>query len=116
MAVYVDDAIWHWAGRRWCHLMADDEAELHGFAARLGLKRPSYQGPPKTAAPHYDLTAFERDRAVRLGAVACSRQEIVAVSRRVRVRNGKSPARAAIPGPPVASSSEKISERRSNLA
>jgi hypothetical protein len=114
MAVYVDDAIWHWAGRRWCHLMADDEAELHGFAANLGLKRSSYQGPPKTAAPHYDITAFERDRALRLGAVACNRQEIVAVSRRVRVRNGKSPAPAAMPVPQVASSSE-ILERRSNL-
>lgn len=42
MAVYVDAPIWHFAGRRWCHLMADDTAELHGFAARLGLKLSSY--------------------------------------------------------------------------
>jgi hypothetical protein len=49
MAVYVDAAIWHFAGRRWCHLMADDEAELHRFARRLGLHRQSYQGPPKTS-------------------------------------------------------------------
>ena len=84
MAVYVDDAIWTWAGRRWCHLMADDEAELHRFAARLGLHRLSYQGPPKTSAPHYDITGFERDRAVRMGAVAVGREEIVAVFRRVR--------------------------------
>ena len=34
MAVYVDDAIWHWKGRKWCHLLADDEAELHRFAHR----------------------------------------------------------------------------------
>ena len=84
MAVYVDDAIWKWAGRRWCHLMADDEAELHRFAARLGLHRHSYQGPPKTSAPHYDITGFERDRAVRLGARAVGRAEILAVFRRVR--------------------------------
>ena len=89
MAVYVDDAIWHWAGRRWCHLMADDMAELHRFAAQLGLHRSSYQGPPKTTAPHYDITAFERDRALRLGAVACSREEIVTVFRRVKVPAGK---------------------------
>lgn len=113
MAVYVDDAIWHWQGRRWCHLMADDEAELHGFAARLGLKRPSYQGPPKTAAPHYDITAFERDRALRLGAVACSRQEIVAVSRRVRVRNGKS--LDSVSFHPAINQPAKILEQRSNL-
>lgn len=87
MAVYVDAAIWHWVGRRWCHLLADDTDQLHRFAAQLGLKRSSYQGPPKTSAPHYDITGFERDRAVRLGAVECSREEIVAVFRRVRSRN-----------------------------
>lgn len=89
MTVYVDEPIWHYAGRRWCHLMADDEAELHRFAARLGLHRQSYQGPPKTAAPHYDITGIERDRALRLGAVASSRQEIVAVLRRVRLRRDR---------------------------
>jgi hypothetical protein len=84
MAVYVDDALWSWHGLRWCHLLADDIDELHRFAAQLGLHRSSYQGPPKTGKPHYDLTAFERDRALRLGAVLCSRDEIVAVLRRVR--------------------------------
>lgn len=91
MAVYVDAAIWPHAGRRWCHLLADDDAELHRFAAMLGIKRSSYQGPPKTSAPHYDITGLERDRAVRLGAVECSREEIVAVFRRIRVKGGKLP-------------------------
>lgn len=90
MAVYVDDAIWRWVGKRWCHLLADDVDELHRFAARLGVHRLVYQGPPKTSAPHYDLTAFERQRALSLGAVACSREEIVAVFRRVRFPDGKS--------------------------
>ncbi|TWG59503.1 DUF4031 domain-containing protein [Aminobacter sp. J44] len=84
MAVYVDDAIWNFAGRKWCHLMADSEEELHRFAARLGVHRSSYQGPPKTAAPHYDITGFERDRAIRMGALAVSRAEILAVYRGVR--------------------------------
>ncbi len=84
MAVYVDDAIWRWAGRRWCHMMADDIDELHRFAARLGIHPTSYQGPPKTSAPHYDITGLERDRALRHGAIACGREEIVAVFRRVR--------------------------------
>lgn len=87
MAVYVDAAIWKWVGHRWCHLLADDEWELHRFASQLGLKRSSYQGPPRTSAPHYDITGFERDRAVRLGAVQCSREEIVEVFRRVKVRD-----------------------------
>ena len=86
MAVYVDDAIWHWHGRRWCHLMADDTDELHRFARELGLHRTSYQGPPKTSAPHYDITSFERARAIKHGAIACDRAAIVAVFRQVRVK------------------------------
>ena len=85
MTVYVDDAIWKWQGLTWCHLLADDIDELHRFAARLGVFRTSYQGPPKTSAPHYDLTGFERARAIALGARPCSRDEIVAVFRLVRV-------------------------------
>jgi hypothetical protein len=77
MAVYVDDAIWAWQGRKWCHLLADDIDELHRFAARLGLHRLSYQGPPKTASPHYDLTAFERSRAISYGATPCDRTAVV---------------------------------------
>lgn len=84
MTVYIDDAIWSWHGLTWCHLLADDTDELHRFAANLGVKRTSYQGPPKTSAPHYDLTAWERRRALALGAVTCSREDIVVVLRRVR--------------------------------
>lgn len=91
MPVYVDAAIWKWQGRRWCHLLADDVDELHRFAFALGVKRTSYQGPPKTATPHYDITAFERDRALRLGAIAASREEIVAVRRLIRDRETSRP-------------------------
>ena len=86
MAVYVDDAIWDWHGRKWCHLLADSEDELHRFARAVGLHRTSYQGPPKTSAPHYDLTSYERRLAIRRGAVVCDRTVIVAIFRRVRVR------------------------------
>lgn len=89
MAVYVDDPIWPCYGLRWCHLLADDIDELHRFAAELGVKRTSYQGPPKTDAPHYDLTGYERRMALSRGAIACSRQEIVAVLRRVRPRRAQ---------------------------
>jgi uncharacterized protein DUF4031 len=84
MAVYVDDAIWRWRGLKWCHLLADDADELHRFAALLGIKRTSFQGPPKAATPHYDLTGYERARAVMLGAIVCNREEIVSVRRRLR--------------------------------
>ena len=104
MAVYVDRPLWRFADRRWCHLLADTPEELHGFAAKLGITRQSYQGPPKTSAPHYDITGLERSRALALGAVACGREEIVAVFRRVRVKNGKrrdqAGEQAARPAPP----------------
>jgi hypothetical protein len=88
MTVYVDDAIWVWQGLKWCHLLADDIDELHRFAARLGIHRSSYQGPPKTRAAHYDLTSFERARAIALGAVSCGREDIVAVLRLLRTTSG----------------------------
>ena len=84
MAVYVDEAIWVWEGMRWAHLVADDEQELHRFAAALGIPRLVYQGPPKTAHPHYDITALERRQAIAQGAIVCSREEIVLVLRRLK--------------------------------
>lgn len=93
MAVYVDDAIWHWHGRMWCHLLADSTDELHRFAALLGIHRSSYQGPPRTSKPHYDLTAWEQRLAIARGASPCGREEIIAVLR--RVREAKRPAALA---------------------
>jgi hypothetical protein len=85
MSVYVDDAIWDWHGRKWCHLLADSTDELHRFAHSIGVFRTSYQGPPKTPAPHYDLTSYERGVAIRRGAIVCDRAAIVAIYRRVRI-------------------------------
>jgi hypothetical protein len=84
MTVYVDDAIWDWHGRKWCHLIADDIDELHRFVCEIGLHRISYQGPPRTEKPHYDITGFERSRAIARGAVACDRTVIVTVLRHLR--------------------------------
>jgi len=86
MAIYVDEAIWAWQGRKWCHLIADDIDELHRFAAGLGLHRLSYQGPPKTASPHYDLTSFERRRAIAYGAQTCDRTAVVMIVRKLRAQ------------------------------
>src|SRR5262249_16934392 len=83
-AVYVDEAIWEWRGLKWAHLLADDTDDLHRFAAALGIHRTSYQGPPRTSVPHYDLTSYERRQAIAHGAIACGRDEIVAVVRRTR--------------------------------
>jgi hypothetical protein len=84
MSVYVDEANWTWRGLKWAHLLADDLDELHRFAHRLGIHRLSFQAPPKSSSPHYDITAFERRLALAYGAIPCSRAEIVAVLRRNR--------------------------------
>ncbi|WP_137043491.1 DUF4031 domain-containing protein [Pseudolabrys sp. FHR47] len=86
MSVYVDDPIWSRWGRKWCHLLADDIDELHRFARELGLHRSSYQGPPKTTKPHYDLTAVERERALRYGAIRTDRTGIIIVLRQLQAQ------------------------------
>ena len=69
MAVYVDEAIWEWRGRRWCHLTADSENELHEFAAQLGLVRQWFQTKPdRPWADHYDLPEEIRIQAIACGA------------------------------------------------
>jgi hypothetical protein len=73
MAVYVDNAIFPWRGRRWAHLMADELDELHAFAARLGI--PRYKFQDKRSGAHYDIDEAMRTTALRLGAVAVSRTE-----------------------------------------
>jgi hypothetical protein len=74
MTIYVDDmrlkATVGSLTARWSHLMAgpgDDVAELHAFAARIGLRRSWFQGPPKHH-PHYDVTDTKRQQAIREGA------------------------------------------------
>lgn len=56
-------------------------------AAQLAIKRSSYQGPPKTSAPHYDITDVLS--ATGLKAPSNAAEEIVAIFRWVKVPNGK---------------------------
>jgi Protein of unknown function (DUF4031) len=71
MAVYVDNAVFQWRGRRWAHLLADDLDELHAFAARLGMPRRAFQD--KRSGAHYDIDSAMREVALRLGAEPVSR-------------------------------------------
>jgi hypothetical protein len=73
MAVYVDNAVFPWRGRRWAHLMADELGELHAFAARLGIPRRAFQD--KRSGAHYDIDEAMRTRALALGAIAVSRTD-----------------------------------------
>lgn len=84
MAVYVDDAIWPWRGRRWAHLMADTLTELHAFAAHLGIPRHAFQD--KHSGAHYDVDAAMRERAIALGAIPISRHADRELVKRVIAR------------------------------
>jgi hypothetical protein len=58
---------------RWSHLFVapgDDLAELHAFAAGIGLRRGWFQD--KHPLPHYDVTDSKRQQAITAGAVAIS--------------------------------------------
>ena len=62
----------------WCHMVSDtSEAELHAFAARVGLNRVWAQLKPHASAAHYDLTPQRRAIALQLGAVAVTARELV---------------------------------------
>ena len=72
MALLVDNAVWPWRGRLWCHLVSDASVdELHVFARRLGIPDRAFQGD------HYDLTDELRDCAIAEGAVAVTSRELV---------------------------------------
>lgn len=85
MTVYVDEVRdWTLIARarglrhtHWCHLTADTEAELHAFAARLGLRRSWFQKKSdRDYRWHYDVTPNKRALAVRLGAQEVDRRFI----------------------------------------
>jgi hypothetical protein len=77
VAVYVDEPIWEWRGRSWCHLIADDSEELHRFAAGLGLRRHWFQRRPgRPWLDHYDLPEGVRALALAREAVALSTVEM----------------------------------------
>lgn len=90
MSVYIDHAFAFGDWGRWTgggHLQADTPAELHAFAARMGLRREWFQSKPgRPENDHYDLTEAGRDRALRLGAIAEDRR--AGTRRRRAVRAG----------------------------
>ncbi len=72
MTVLVDEPIWPFRDRLWCHLVSDTSYdELHVLASQLGIPRRAFQGD------HYDLPADLRDAAIALGALPVSGRELI---------------------------------------
>jgi len=64
--------------KRWSHMVSTvGEADLHEFAARLGLKREWAQLRPKASAAHYDIIPTKRALALRLGAREVTSRDLV---------------------------------------
>ncbi len=72
MTVLVDEPIWPFRDRLWCHLVSDTSyEELHDLAQRLGIPRRGFQGD------HYDVPAELRDQAIALGATPVTGRELI---------------------------------------
>ena len=83
--MYVDVAIWERHDRRWCHLLADDDAELHAFAAALGIERRRFQTRPERPwIDHYDIDEPRRSAAIERGSIELERHEVVRLIARRR--------------------------------
>lgn len=72
MTLYIDPAVWPGHGRLWSHLASDTSyAELHAFAAGIGLPRRAFDGD------HYDVVADRYDDALAAGARLTTSRELV---------------------------------------
>ncbi|GAB1642570.1 DUF4031 domain-containing protein [Krasilnikovia sp. MM14-A1259] len=104
MTVYVDNfrtpaTVGRLHGR-WSHLTADTPAELHDFAAKIGLRRAWFQSRCKHGACpaiddvcvhfHYDVVDSKRTEAIAAGAQAIDIREMGALvsARRQQFRDG----------------------------
>ena len=82
--ILVDRPTWAAHGRLWSHLASDTSyAELHAFAARLGLPPRSFDGD------HYDLVEDRYAAALAAGAVPVTSRAIVVALRGGGLRRRK---------------------------
>ena len=78
MTVYVDDMKAAFSRMVMCHMIADDDEELHLMADRLGISRDHHQAPPRHHS-HYDIAQSKRALAVKLGAVEVNQKALASM-------------------------------------
>lgn len=79
MTVYVDNFRAGYGRMIMCHMIADNEVELHAMADTLGVARRHHQGD------HYDICLAKRALAISAGAVEITAKECAALRRRGNV-------------------------------
>ena len=96
MAILIDTPRWRHRGDVWCHLVSDEShAELHAFAARLGVPRRAFQ------RDHYDLPSRLHAAALEAGAVLVPSTELVRRLRAAGLRRGRRDRLRLLPGRPL---------------
>ena len=75
MTVYVDDMRAKFGRMIMCHMIADDELELHGMASKIGIRYKWYQGD------HYDICLQKRALAISLGAKEITQRQCALMCR-----------------------------------
>lgn len=92
MAVLIDEPRWAHRGQRWSHLVSDASlAELHEFAAQLGIPRRGFHGD------HYDVPDDWYDAVVAAGAVPTPSRELLRRLRAAGLRVSPAARRTASP-------------------
>lgn len=83
MTVYVDDMRANFGRMTMCHMIADNDNELHAMADRIGVARRWHQAPPRHDS-HYDIALSKRTAAIAAGAVSITWRQAGAMTMRRR--------------------------------
>lgn len=85
MTVYVDDMRASFGRMVMCHMLADNDEELHRMAAAIGLSRRWWQSAEQTSGSHYDIALSKRAKAIAAGAEEITWRQAAAMNYRRRV-------------------------------
>jgi hypothetical protein len=93
VALLVDEPLWWWRDRLWCHLVSDTSYdELHEFAGRLGFPGRAFHGD------HYDVPSERRAEVVAAGAIEVDSRELLRQLRAAGLRRSPAERRQATAG------------------
>jgi hypothetical protein len=78
LAVYIDPLTAYGHKRkRYSHMVADSEEELHAFAERMKLGRHWFHN-----SDHYDVSEDFYERAIAMGAILVTTRALVALKKK----------------------------------